>query len=184
MANNDLQTTYNFEAKLVAVSYIADFYQSEVIDLGLFSKETFAIDAAVLKIKEGIYNLYKIFIEELNDRKENDFFLSGEQIFITESIEVVVKFLKETYNNSFSDNFDVKKVNEIIQNISETLQETENFDVDDYYRRNDSSYFSPFFCVFYDDFSETHEYDAFVLEIKEVVVDKFSSDQELPSSIE
>ncbi len=184
MANSNSQTNYVYEAKLIARSYFSRNFQFEEIDLGTFSKETFVIDAAALKIKEGIYDLYKILVEELNNRKEDDFFLSGEQMFITESIEKVAKSLKETYNNLSDDNIDVKKVNEIIQNISSALQETKNFDIDDYYRQNDSSYFFPFFCVFYDEYSATHEYGLFVLEIKEVVIDKFSSNKELPATIQ
>lgn len=185
MANNDPQTVYNFEAKLIAQSYIAEFYQSEVIDLGIFSKETFAIDAAILKIKEGVYDLFKILVEELNDRKEDETLLSEEEFSIIEGLEKIVKFLKETYNNSFSDNFDIKKVNELIKTISSTLQETKNFDIDDYYRQNDSSYFYPFFSIFYDNqWSEEDEKVSFFLEIKEIVVDKFSSGQELPPTIE
>lgn len=121
MTNSDPQTVYVYETKLTAASYIADFYQSEVIDLGIFSKETIAIDAAVLKIKEGVYDLYKILVEELNDRKEDETFPSEEESFIIEGLEKVVEFLKETYNNSFSANFDIKKVNELIKTISSTL---------------------------------------------------------------
>lgn len=185
MADNDPQTNYVYEARLIAHSYFSRSYQFEEIELGTFSKETFAIDASVLEIKEGIYDLYKILVEELNDRKEDESLLSEEESFTIEGLEKVVEFLKETYNNSFNDNFDVKKVNELIKTISSTLQETKNFDVDDYYRQNDSSYFFPFFSTFYDNqLSEEDEKVSFFLEIKEFVVDKFSSGQEFPPTIE
>lgn len=148
MANNDPQTNYAYKARLIAHSYFGDSYQFEEIELGTFSKETFAIDAIVLKIKEGVYHLYESFVEELQAIKEEKWSLTKDGKQRIRGIEEVVKFLKETYNGGFHENLSVESINELIKNVSIKLRDVKNFNFFEYIIENDNSYFHPFFLCF------------------------------------
>jgi len=184
MANNDPQTNYVYKARLIAHSYVSNSFQFEEIELGTFSKETFAIDAVILEIKEGVYKLYESLVEELQDIKEEKWSLTEDGRQRIKGIEEVVKFLKETYNGGFHENLHIQSINQLIENISTKLRDVEDFNFFEYIVNNDNSYFHPFFSMFYCNQSSDSEESTFTFEINEVVVDKISSRKELPSTIE
>jgi hypothetical protein len=185
MENTKSQIKLVYIAKLISSSYISDSYQSEEINLGIFSNESIAIDSAFFALKEGIYELYSFFTDYLLDIKEEMNSLSPKEKLEAKAIEEIVLFLKEQYNYMNEQNIDIHFCNDLIETISLKIQVYKEFNPFKFLRENDNNLFYPFFTIFFDNISENYELSNFFLEIKEVVLDeiKLSDNKNLPQKI-
>lgn len=91
-----------------------DSYQSYKIDVGTFSKESFALEFAANKIKKSIVRIYK----ELPKFARYD----NVSYYEYEKTKELMAFLKETYN-SFKEDMSHKEINDFIYKVSKEIEQ-------------------------------------------------------------
>lgn len=141
----------------------ADSYQFYKIDVGTFSKESFALEFAANKLKKSIVRIYK----ELPKFARHDNVSYQEY----EKIKELMEFLKETYN-SFKEDMSHKEINDFIYKVSEEIEKQIAI--------NSFNFFSvgkctPFLHLFFVRGKGTTE--RYVLAIEEKLIDQVSQEK-------
>lgn len=168
-----LISTAVYETYFISRLY-GDSYQSYKIDVGTFSKESFALEFAANKLKKSIVRIYN----ELPKFARHDN-VSYEEL---NKIKELMEFLKEAYN-SFKEDMSHREINDFVYKVAAEIK--------DKVAINSFSFFSidkciPFLHLFYT-WEDRSVAERYVLVIEEKLIDQVpqekTEEEELPDKL-